>query len=137
IRVEVRRGGPGEVIEECGAAATIDGAGTHRLEIGANIPRLGHVPDDQKMTAGESLHLRRRRARLFVVVLAMNEGREPVAGVALHALPDVEHRAAGRVDHDAADAAERLKVTNGHPERGQDYDIVRGDAAVVEARCVR
>ena len=47
-----------------------------------------------------------------------------VVGVALHVLPDVEHRAAGRVDERAAAADEILEQLHGGAERRQDHDVV-------------
>jgi hypothetical protein len=55
--------------------------------------------------------------------LAVNQRREAVLCVRLDALPDVQHRPAGRVDHDAADFAQRLKIPDGDTERRQDDDI--------------
>ena len=67
-----------------------------------------------------------------MVVLAVDQGREPVAGVALHPLPHVENRAAGRVDHDAADLAQRLEILDRDTECRQDHDIGRLHAGVID-----
>ena len=48
----------------------------------ADEPRLVHVAHDEVVAFGILPHLRRRRARLLVVVLAVNQRREAVARVA-------------------------------------------------------
>ena len=73
-------------------------------------------------------HLTRRRLGLFVVVLAVDHRREAVARVALDALPDVQHRPAGRVDDHAADGAQALEIPHRHAERRDDHHVVRADA---------
>ena len=68
------------------------------LDVVADELRLAHVAHDEVVPAWIRSHLRRRRARLLVIVLAVDERGEPVARVALDALPHVQHRAARRVD---------------------------------------
>ena len=50
---------------------------------------------------------------------------KPSSRVALDVLPDVQHRAAGRVDQRAAALDERLQQFDGDAERRQDDDVVR------------
>src|SRR6266480_431897 len=69
----------------------------------ADEARLVHVAHNEVMPLPVLAHLRRRRSRLLVVILAVNERRESVARVALDALPDIEHRAARRIDENAAE----------------------------------
>ena len=59
-----------------------------------------------------------------MVVLAVNQRSESVSRVTLNSLPDVEYRAAGRVDHHAADLSKSLEVLDGDPESRQDYHIL-------------
>ena len=84
---------------------------------------LFHVANYEVLTAFVLLCLRRRRARLFVVMLAVNERSESIARVTLDSLPDVEHRAAGRVDHHAPDLAKDLEVPDRHSECGKNDHI--------------
>src|SRR5262245_50320001 len=65
-------------------------------------------------------------------MLAVYERREAIACVALDTLPDIQHRAAGRVDHDAAESTKRLEVAHGHTERRQDNDVTWRNIVVVE-----
>ena len=60
------------------------------------------IEDDEILPAAGVQRLRRRGPRLLVPVLAVNDRGEAVLGVALHVLPDVQHRAAGGVDQRAA-----------------------------------
>src|SRR5688572_17635296 len=71
---------------------------------------FGHVADDEVLPTGIALDLRGRGARFLVVMLAVNEGGESVARIALDALPDVEHGAAGRVDDHATQRPQGLEV---------------------------
>src|SRR6185312_2210593 len=85
------------------------------------------------MAALVLLRLRRCRTRLFMVVLAVDERSEPIARVALDSFPDVEHRPAGRVDHDAADLTQNLEIADSDSERRQDDDVFCLDTAEVDA----
>ena len=107
------------------------------FDVVADVAGLLHVAHHEVGPAFEFRDLRRRGARLLVVVLAVDERREPVAGVALDALPHVEHRPAGRVHHDAAEAAKRLEVADRHAERREDHDVLGLDGGVVESRLAR
>ena len=76
--------------------------------------------------------LARRGLGLLVVVLAVDHRGEAVAGVALDPLPDIEHRAAGGVDHDAANVAQSLEVAHRDAEGRDDDDVVGGDGGKIE-----
>ena len=88
------------------------------LDVGDYIFGFCHIPHHEIGAAGILLHLRRRRARLLVVVLAVDQRGQTVARVRIHTLPDVEHRAAGRVHHHAPLGAERLEVVDRDAEGG-------------------
>jgi hypothetical protein len=62
----------------------------------------------------------------------VDDGGEPVPGVALHPLPDHEDGAAGRVHQNAADLAEPLEVLQGDAESGNDDRVVGGEVAEPE-----
>src|SRR5829696_584392 len=68
-----------------------------------------------------------------MIVLAVNQRSEPVACIALYAFPDIEHRSAGCIHHDASDSAKRFEVMNCHSERGEYYNVCRRNFAVVDA----
>ena len=102
------------------------------LDVVADDPRLLHVEHHEVAPAGILHDLARRRLGLLVVVLAVDHRREGVAGVALDPLPHVEHRAAGRVHHDAADAAQPLEVADRDAERRHDHHVVRKHGGEVE-----
>src|SRR3954470_549666 len=93
--------------------------------------RLVEVADDEVVSTRILLSLRSRSPRLFMVVLAVNEGGESVARVTLHALPDVEHRATRRIHHHATDAAQDLEVGDRDSERRQDHDVLWLHAAEI------
>ena len=82
------------------------------------------IVDDEVVAARVLQRLRRRRLRLLVPVLAVDDRREAFLRVALHVLPDVQHRAAGRVDERAAARAEVLQRRDRDAERRQDDDVV-------------
>src|SRR6476620_1171222 len=67
-----------------------------------------------------------------MVVLAMDERREPVARITLDPLPNVEDRAASGVDHHAPDLAKDLEVGNGDAKGREDYDILGLHAAEID-----
>src|SRR5438552_15634972 len=67
-----------------------------------------------------------------MVVLAVNERGEAVARIALDSLPDIEHRAASRVDHDASDLTQHLEILDRDAEGGQDHDVFCFDAAEID-----
>src|SRR6185312_13656321 len=98
----------------------------------ADDARFVAIADDQIVPAPLLAHLRRRGPRLLVVVLAVNDRGESVARVALDALPDVEHRTAGRVDEHTALVAQRGKVVDRDAEGGKNDDVLRRDRAEVE-----
>ena len=77
------------------------------------------------MTVADLLGLRGRRPGFLVPVLAVNDGREALFGVALHVLPDVQHRAARRVDERAPAGDEGLEQFHGDAEGRQDHDVAR------------
>src|SRR5581483_2919890 len=68
----------------------------------------------------------------LVIVLAVDDRREAVARIGLHALPHVQHRSAGRVHERAADRAQPLEVPDRDPERGKHDDVVGPDGGEVE-----
>ena len=102
------------------------------FDVTAHGVRFVHVPDDDVLPARVLGHLARRGLRLLVVVLAVDQRREAVPGVGVHALPDVEDRAAGRVHEDAPHAAQPLEVADRHAERGEDHHVVRSHRGEVE-----
>ncbi len=104
------------------------------LDVVADEARLRHVAHHQVRAARETRHLRGGGPRLLVVVLAVDERREPVARVALHAFPDVEHGAAGGVHDDAAERPQRLEIVHGDPEGGKDDHVLPRDPREIEAR---
>ena len=110
-------------------AAHRSGATRH---VGPHALRLGHVAHDDVPAPVVELDLAGGRARLLVLVLAVDDGGEAIAGVAVHALPHEQHRAAGGVDQDAADRLEPLQIGDRHPEGGDDDDVVRGNVPEVE-----
>ncbi len=67
-----------------------------------------------------------------MVMLAVNERSESIARITLDSLPDVEYRAAGRVDHHAPDLTQNLEVGDGNSERRQDHDVLSFDAAKID-----
>src|SRR3989442_1539234 len=102
------------------------------LDVVAHLPRLGHVPDHEVLPARVLGHLARSRLGLLMVGLAVDHGREAVPRVGIDPLPDVQHRAAGRVHEDAADRAQPLEVLHRYPERGEDHHVLRGHGPEVE-----
>jgi hypothetical protein len=98
----------------------------------ADDARLFHVAHHEVTPLGILEDLRCRRARLFVVILPVNERREAIARVALDALPDVEHRSARRVHEHAADRAKSLEILDRHAERRKNHDVVGLEAPEVE-----
>jgi hypothetical protein len=121
-------------------------AGRHRLREsrlhGRRLPRLldevahdaglGHVEHHQVSTGGILHHLAGRGLGLFVIVLAVDHRGVAVLRVALHPLPDVEHRSASGVHQHGAQCPESLEVVLGDPEGGQDHHVVRADLGEVE-----
>ena len=99
----------------------------------ADDPGLVHVPDDEIMRVGIFGCLRCRRAGFFMVVLAVHERRKAIARITFHAFPDVENRAAGGVDHHAADLPERLEVLDRDPESRQNDHIGRLNARIIDS----
>ena len=95
------------------------------------MPRIRPQPvEDDEVAPGVDVgRLRRGRPRLLVVRLAVDDRRIAVARVLADVLPDVEHRAAGRVHEGAAPALQTLESLHRHAERGNDADI-RGIEAV-------
>ena len=98
----------------------------------ADDPRFGHVEHHEVAAARVLHHLAGGRLGLLMVVLAVDDGGVAVARVALDPLPDVEHRAAGRVHQHAADLAQPLEVPDGDPEGRQDDDVIRRDRREIE-----
>ena len=89
-----------------------------------HLAGLVNIANDEILAALVLLRLRRRRARLFMIMLAMNERSESIARVTLDSLPDVEHRATGRVDHHAPDLSKNLKVSDRHSEGWKNDHVV-------------
>jgi hypothetical protein len=87
---------------------------------------LGEVEDDEVPPARVQQHPRDGGPRLLVGPLAVDERREALAGVLLDALPDVEHRPAGRVHEHRAAAGQALEVARGDAERRQHHDVAGG-----------
>src|SRR5687768_322333 len=77
--------------------------------------------------------LRSRGPCLLVIVLAMDHGSEAVTGIALDTLPYVQHRAASRVHHDAANLTERLEIVDRYAKCRQDHHIRRLEDPEIEA----
>ena len=107
-------------------------AAPHALDERAHLARLGHVPHHEIPAARVAGDLAARRLGLLVIVLAMDDGGEPVFGIRLDALPHVEHRAARRVHQHATDGAQPLEVLDGDAERREQHDVGGGDAREVE-----
>src|SRR5690349_14634617 len=101
--IKVRRGGVAEAFHQRRSTEP-------SLDEVTDQAGLVHIADDEVVASLILPGLGCSRARLFMIVLAMNERSEAIAGVALDSLPDVEHRTAGRVYHYATDLAEDLKI---------------------------
>jgi hypothetical protein len=125
VRIESRRRRHGELGEKLFARAAA-------FDVVADHARFVHVPHDDVGTPRILEHLRRRCARLFVVVLSVDERREAVTRIRLDALPHVEHRATRRVDEHATDGAQRLERLDRHPKGREDHDVVGLDGREVE-----
>jgi hypothetical protein len=82
------------------------------------------VQDDQVMAVAAMDRLRGGSPRLLVPVLAVNDRREAVDGVALYVLPDVQDRTAGRVDECAPALDQLLEELDGDAECRQDDHVV-------------
>ena len=67
----------------------------------------------------------------------MDQRGEPFSRVSIHPLPHIEDGPTGGVDHDAAERAQRLEVTQGHPECGQNDDVLRPHLRIIEAPLAR
>ena len=122
VRVEAGRAGVPERCRELLAA----GASADHV---AQQPGLLRVEDHDVAPAVHGRGLGRGRLRLLVMQLAVDDRGEAVARVLAHLLPDVEHRAAGRVDQRAAPPLQPLQVRHRHAERRNDDDVV-GDEVV-------
>jgi hypothetical protein len=88
-----------------------------------DLARLVAVQDDEILSARKGEGLRGRGVRLFVVHLAVNDGGEAVPRVPGDVLPDVEHRAARRVDGHASLGGQLLRLVDGEPECRDDDDV--------------
>ena len=93
-------------------------------DVVAHLVGLVEIQDDEEAAVREGERLRGGRLRLLVPHLAVNDRREPVLRVALHVLPDVQHRAAGRIHHHAADVGEALHLGRRDAERRQHDHVV-------------
>ena len=127
VRIEPGRYRAAEPLEQGRAVAALPDERAYQLG-------LFFVAHDEEVSAGVLCRLRRRRARFFVVGLAVDDRREPVLRVALHVLPDVEDRSAGRVHERAALRREQRHVADGHAERRQNHDVVDAERGGVFAR---
>src|SRR5437762_937777 len=107
------------------------------LDVRADFTRFRHVAHDEVLPARVFGDLARGGLCLLVVVLAVDDGGEPVLRVGVDALPDVEHRSARRVHEDASDRAQPLEVLHGDPEGRKNDDVSGGDPAEVELTFVR
>ena len=76
------------------------------------------------MAVREGERLRCGRLRLLVPHLPVDHRGESVLRVALHVLPDVQHRAAGGIDHHTPDVGEALHLGRRHAERRQHHHVV-------------
>ncbi len=92
-----------------------------------------HVAHDQVVAAGIAKDLRRRRPRLLMVVLAVDERRESITPIAVHTLPYVQNRPTGRIDENTSDRSQRLEIPDRHPERGEDHHVIGRYRRVVES----
>jgi muramoyltetrapeptide carboxypeptidase len=102
------------------------------LQIVAHPLGLICVAHDQIVAVHVFRRLGGSRASFLVVILAMDDRGEPVPRITLHALPDVEYRAACSVDDDTSDLPERLEVVDCHSERWKDDHIFRAEHAEIE-----
>ena len=103
VGVEVLRRGPREPGLEGGAVAAA-------ADVVGHDARLGEVEHDEVTPVVREPDAGDRRARLLVIPLAVDQRSEAVPRVPLHALPDVQDRAAGRVDEDRAARVEPVEV---------------------------
>ena len=101
---------------------------------GAGSLRLGFVADDEEAPVRVLGGLRRRGARFLVMHFAVNHRREAVLRVTPHVLPDVQDRAARRVDERAALPLELRQLADRDAERRQNHDVVRTERGTVFAR---
>src|SRR6185503_17972389 len=127
-RIEARRHRVRRKVREDALAARL------ALDVRAHEMCLVHIPDHEVMSFGILPNLRRRRSRLLVVVLAVDQSREPFTRVALHTLPYVENRTARGVHEDASQVAQVREVLDRHTERRQDHHVLGTHAREVEAR---
>ena len=95
---------------------------------------LGFVADDEEAAVRVLGGLRRGGARFLVVDFAVNHRREAVLRVTPHVLPDVQDRAARRVDERAALPLELRQLADRDAERRQNHDVVRTERGTVFAR---
>ena len=96
-------------------------------DVVARVRSLGAVEHHEVVAAAALAGLGRRGLGLLVPVLAVDHRGEALLGVALDVLPDVQHRAAGRVHQRAAACHERFEQLEGDAERRQDDDVVARD----------
>src|SRR5258705_115802 len=102
------------------------------LDILTDDPCLVHITYDDVFPTRILVDLARRGLRLFVVVLAVDQGGEAVARVHFDALPNVQYRSAGRVDKKAADGALQLEVPQRHAKLRANHDVSVALVAVYE-----
>src|SRR6185436_5882211 len=102
--------------------------------VAARRGRFTMIEDDEVMSASAASRLRCRGLRLFVPVLAVNDRGESLVGVALHVLPDIQHRTARRVDERAAALLEGQQELHRDPECRKNHHVVRGERSTRLAR---
>ena len=125
--IETWRDGAGEACEKLFRVC-------RPFDLAADPSRLLQVPNDEVMPSGRARRAGCGRCGLLMGVLAMNHGRESVAGIALHVLPDVEDRTAGGVHQNASDLVEPLHHRDRHAEGGKDDDVLRPHVAQLPGR---
>ncbi len=91
-----------------------------------------HIEHHQVPSVGILHHLAGGSLRFLVVVLSVDDGSEPIPGVTLDPLPDVQHRSAGGIDQHAPDGTQSFEISDCHAEGGHDDDIIRIDGREVE-----
>jgi hypothetical protein len=119
VGVETRRGRRGEAFQKGGPIAAV-------ADVVADETRFLAVQHHQEGPALRVERLRSRGARLLVPVLAVDDRGERVLGVALHVLPDVQHRPARGVHQRAAAPEQVLEELDGRAEGRQDHHVFRG-----------
>ncbi len=107
------------------------------LEVAAHRLGLVHVPHDQVSTTRMSCDLTGGGLRLFMEVLAVDDGGVAVLGIRVDPLPHIQHRAAGGIHQHTADLPQPREVLHRHAEGRQNHHVRHGHVAEVELAAVR